>query len=202
MFLVSGFDSFLILWKKSLRDIKVKNKLVFNRICIYGLIIIHYPNQHSCLPEPNIWRGLQPNAAHRNADGAFRHPKRDLLNSAMENYTTRVLPSVFYEGVVVSCVRLPTVDHNAHEFVVFWDCNFLPGGSSRGAVASSLDPVPAAVLPGHSGHGVGLHVQHPGELEGTHSSRASAAFTNSTLRHFEDHHEWNLRQRHFFSNCF
>lgn len=57
---------------------------------ICGLIMIHTPNQRCYLPEPNIWRGLQPKAALTNADDAVRHPTEEFLHSARK---TRELES-------------------------------------------------------------------------------------------------------------
>lgn len=76
-----------------------------------------------------------------------------------------LLPSVFNEGIIVSRVRLPAVDDDPHELVVLRDGDLLPGRPPGGPLGSAFPPLPAAVLTGHSGDGVWLHVQHPGELK-------------------------------------
>lgn len=74
-------------------------------------------------------------------------------------------PSVFNEGVIVSGMCLTAVDNDSHQFIVLRDCDFLPGRPSWGAVTSPLDALNAAVLTSHPSDSVGLHVQHPGELQ-------------------------------------
>lgn len=78
------------------------------------------------------------------------------------------IPSVFDEGIVVSCVCLAAVHHHPHQLVVLRDGDLLPGRASRGAVAAALAALGAAVLASHAGDGVRLHVQHPGELRPRH----------------------------------
>lgn len=63
------------------------------------------------------------------------------------------------------CVRLPAVDNDPHELVVLRDGDLLPGRPPGGALGSAFSSLSAAVLTGHPGDGVRLHVQHPGELK-------------------------------------
>lgn len=76
----------------------------------------------------------------------------------------RDLPSIFNEGVIVSSMSLTAVDNNSYELIVLRDRDFLPGRPSWGSIGSPLAAIAAAVLASHSRDGVGLHVQHPGEL--------------------------------------
>lgn len=76
-----------------------------------------------------------------------------------------LLPSIFNEGIIVSRVCLPAVDNDPHELVVLRDGDLLPGRPPGGPLGSAFSSLPAAVLTGHSGDGVWLHVQHPGELK-------------------------------------
>ena len=61
-------------------------------------------------------------------------------------------------------MRLTTVHNNSHQFIVLWNCDFLPGWPSGGPIAPPLACVSTAVLTSHSRYSVGLHIQHPGEL--------------------------------------
>lgn len=82
-----------------------------------------------------------------------------MSNSQLQHF----LPSVLDEGVVMASMCLTTVDNDSHKFIVLWNCNFLPGGTSRRPISSAL-AFSATVLTSHSRDGVRLHVQHPGEL--------------------------------------
>lgn len=75
-----------------------------------------------------------------------------------------LLPSIFNEGIIVSCVGLAAMDNDPHELVVLRDGDLLPGRPSGGTLGSAFASLPATVLPGHPSDGVWLHVQHPGEL--------------------------------------